>query len=80
MFRKTSYKSARFSTKTPLLLSKITAEYRKGFVSLFKVTCDKCNKLNAIRTQKPNAYRNPEDLNSMAVLGTLHNSIGVSHL
>ena len=36
--------------------------------------------MNAIRTQKPNAYRNPEDLNSMAVLGTLHNSIGVSHL
>ena len=46
----------------------------------FKVTCDRCNKLNAIRTQKPSAYRNPEDLNSMAVLGTLHNGIGVSHL
>ena len=36
--------------------------------------------MNAIRTQKPSAYRNPEDLNSMAVLGTLHNGIGVSHL
>ena len=69
-----------FCGKTPLLLSKIKAEYRKGFVSIFKVTCDRCNKLNAIRTQKPNAYRNPEDLNSMAVLGTLHNGIGVSHL
>ena len=69
-----------FCGKTPLLLSKITAEHRKGFVSIFKVTCDRCNKLNVTRTQKPNAYRNPEDLNSMAVLGTLHNSIGVSHL
>ena len=69
-----------FSGKTPLLLSKITAEYRKDFVSIFNVTCDRCNKLNAIRTQKPNAYRNPEDLNSMAALGTLHNGIGVSHL
>ena len=69
-----------FCGKTPLLLSKITAEYRKSFVSFFKVTCDRCNKLNAIHTQIPNAYRNPEDLNSMAVLGTLHNGIGVSHL
>ena len=69
-----------FCGKTPLLLSKITAEYRKGFVSIFNVTCDRYNKLNAIRTQKPNAYRNPEDLNSMAALGTLHNGIGVSHL
>ena len=69
-----------FCGKTPLLLSKSTAEYRKGFVSTFKATCDRCSKLNAIRTQKPNAYRNPEDLNSMAVIGTLHNGIGVSHL
>ena len=36
--------------------------------------------MNAIRTQKPNAYRNREDLNSMAVLGTLHNGVGISHL
>ena len=36
--------------------------------------------MNAIRTQKLNAYRNPEDLNSMAALGTLHDGIGVSHL
>ena len=36
-----------FCGKTPLLLSKITAEYRKGFASIFKVTCDRCNKLNA---------------------------------
>ena len=70
----------KFCGKTPLLLSKITTEYRKGFVSIFKVTCDRCNKLNALLTQKLNAHRNPEDLNSMAVLGTLHNGIGVCHL
>lgn len=67
-----------------LSLCNITSEKSFGLASEFMVKCKFCNQTNAVRTsaQHRGGKRGPlaYDINSRAVLGSLHTGIGETHL
>ena len=70
-----------FCLEKPLCLSNATSEKQKGFVSVFKILCHKCRKYNFVRTQKvEKTGKTQENVNQLAVLGSLHTEVGATHL
>ena len=64
----------------PNILSEIS-ERNLGFYSIVKIKCKNCAALISLHTQKENNnHKGPHDINQMAVLGTLHSGMGVTHL
>ena len=65
----------------PLSLTNILSQRNLGFYSIFKIKCENCAALTSLHTQKENNdHKGPHDINQMAVLGTLHSDMGVTHL
>lgn len=68
----------------PLSLDNMVGETRSGLSSVFNIQCSKCGKINNVHTSKHHrtGSRGPKasDINSRAVLGSLHIGVGQTQL
>ena len=68
----------------PLSLQNIVSEEKRGLSSLFIVKCNCCRKLNNVNSSGHHrtGSRGPkaDDINTRAVLGSLHADIGLTQL
>ena len=77
----TSENGCTFCLEKPLCLSNIMSGKQKGFVSVFKILCHRCREYNFVRTQKvEKTGKSEEDVNKLAVLGSLHTGVRATHL
>jgi len=64
----------------PLALDNMVGETRSGLSSVFNIQCSKCGKINNVHTSnhRRTGSRGPKasDINSRAVLGSLHIGVG----
>lgn len=68
----------------PLSLDNMVGETRSGLSSVFNIQCSKCGKINNVHTSNHHrtGSRGPKasDINSRAVLGSLHIGVGQTQL
>ena len=68
----------------PLTLENMVGGTRSGLSSVFNIQCSKCGKINNIHTSNHHrtGSRGPKasDINSRAVLGSLHIGVGQTQL
>ena len=68
----------------PLSLVNIIGEKQSGLASIFSITCSYCGHVNEVKSSGEHRARNRgplvSDINTRAVLGSLHAGMGNTHL